>query len=489
MRLDDGVFLKVDSLLSFPGQAPDPASLEQAERALEELLKTISASRIDAPPERDSNENSPTTAGEDYRNESILPFTFEYPTGWYVCHDSAQSPGSLWVLATPFEEDAQISPLDGLPAALRITVIGFARELLGADDELSRAVDLIISSRAAEGAAVNPLGEALLGQAKGRLITYAFPDDSDRLDGILLVAAAEASVLVADFSWAKTLRGRFEPRALEILNTFKLEPKRAQASRSGARGPSFEYPESWSLEGVRTEDDSKAFVLRSADELEFVMRSLVPAELLPMNQVALRDTATAFLVDEMGLVTAAAMDAAPPIAIPGSEAGLYLFVSGPDRSTDVYGFMRGGGIHFCFLDLPKGLQNRSYGLALETMLTLRGPREVSNRPALEHNPQTGRLMRSVVFRHASLDPFDAAGNYVGMDSGQLRLDRDGSYRYTWFESGKPGRDRGQYRISDTELELKPVGDSPPATFGVDVARRRLTSRVDRRIWLACPDLP
>lgn len=476
-RLDEKSMLVLESALSFSGAEPPTLVKNQARKAMLELISGLKVERADDTPAA-TESAAPAGRSGQYRNDTVAPFSFDYPAGWYVAHDDAQSPGSLWVVATPEERTAVSTTLAELATALRVTLVGHSPAMLGAQDELARAVAFVTSARtAADGTKFTVVGDTILGGATGRLLRYGNAEVPQL--GLLLVGAADTTVLVADFEARGGLTGDLEKVALDILDSMRINVERDRlAHPATSPAPGFRYPANWSLETVPVSDASTALVLGAGetDAVEVVMRSVATTEAL--DESRLRSVLARVAAEDLELTTRARLAAASLCAAPMGDLVVHALIASGEGSTDVFAIATPDAVHVCFVDLPGGVAGRDYGLALQTLLSWTDG-------ASEPEDSAADFQRRQVLRHRGFDGFDAAGAARRGSAGRLAFEPDGSVR-----GSMPGPDgsrvvNGRYANKGTGLELYLDGTTIVFARGSDGG---WSDSATGRSWFATPDL-
>lgn len=442
VRIDDDSMLVVESTLAYTGDDPPRKLRAGARNAVLELVRSLEVKQREP-----SQATSSGNGGQEkrrYSNDAIAPFSFEYPSGWYVAHDDVQMPGSLWVIATPEERTAVSGALEDVKTALRVTLVGHVTAMLGAENELDRAVDFVVSGRAAGGSKTfTVVGDTLLGAAKGRLLRYGTAEIPQQ--GLLLVGVAETTVIVAEFLAHDGMTPEIETLAVDMLNSMRLEVERARVDvPASGPSPAFSLPASWTLETVPAPDGSRALVLGSGSGTEVVVRSLATRSAL--DEAALRDVLARVVADDLSLTTRDHLSTAERRHAPLGDIVIHVLVASPDGTTDVYGIATANRVHVCFVDVAGGNAGRDYGLALGSLLTWNADRGAKD----------GRksVPKRVVLRHHAVDSFDAGGHARAATTGRLLLEPDGTL------SGKfPGTDdatavQGRHEMRRNRLVLE-----------------------------------
>lgn len=478
-RIDREAMLALESTLAFPGDEPPPPVKKAARNAVLELIAKLRVERARAEPVAAAETVTPGAKRGEYRNDSVAPFSFAYPAGWYVAHDDVQLPGALWVVATPEERTAVSSTLADVDTALRVTLVGHAPGMLGAADELARAVAFATSARSAtNGTKFTVVGDTLLGAAKGRLLRYGTAEVPQL--GLLLVGAADTTVLVAEFEARGGLTGDLEKTAIDILDSMRLDVDRARTERPAvAPSPGFEYPASWKLETVPVEDSSAALVLGAGetDGVEVVVRSVAVGA--PLDEARLRAVLARVVADDLGLTTRERLTAAPRRAAPMGDVVVHALVATSESATDVFAIAAGDTVHVCFVDTPGGVAGRDYGLALQSLLSW------SCGATAAEAPDDGRFSRRRILRHHGFDAFDDAGAARRPSGGRLAFEPDGTVRGTLPAPDASTAVSGTYTLDGGALRVDADGAAiitlRPADGGwIDAA--------SGRAWFAAPDL-
>ncbi|MCB9834055.1 MAG: hypothetical protein H6807_16460 [Planctomycetes bacterium] len=431
-QLEPGRYLRVVATLYHLDDEPSARLKLVTRRGVEEVCKGLKATRLAAteaertPPQLEVGERRAGSFG----SEKILPFSFDYPLDWYLGYDDVESPGLLWILATPRDEDGFVPPEEDMQVALRVSVFGCVPELIGVDDELERACAFVrddYTARFAKGR-WEQVDEALLGNAKGRVFRYASAIGG-REAGLVLVAVADSGLLIAEYRCRAEDFASREAEGRALLGSFEITPERGRTATKA--GPfSFEAPEGFSVAEVGTEDASRAFVLRRAG-LELFLRSYPLAAGEAPDEAVLRKLAAAYFADTLGLGAALEVERAMPLVLPEVVEGLRHFslldaAASDRRAVDLYAFVKRDALHLAILASKDGLRDHARGRLLEMLCHLEGP---GAEPAPTRMGDNGRLTRRVCLRYFDPRPFADDGRLIGADRGALVLAPDGQALY------------------------------------------------------------
>ncbi len=474
-RLSPGKILLVEQLVTWGDTSPGLEILRAADKALETLARGI----VTKASTGNAESTTPPRAGGPWRtydNDHVLPFSFEVPETWQIIHDEEQLPGSLWVLASPDGETMQKGDWADISTSLDVAVVGCHHGLLGAADPLARAAIMLRGEWAARGRTLEAVSETLVGGAKGRL--FRMNADEDGRSGLVLLAVAPPSTLVASVVWPGEKEDEAAATALDILQSFRADPgPRPRDVESKTLGMTLPVPGGWNAEAVATDDESEAWALTAPSGLELVLRAS-PLEsghpLLDADPPLLRKSAELYFSDEMNLFTSTEVEEGVLAAWESGSSAWQTVRIGKGGSLDAWIGARDGLLLAAILRAPPKASSRERGLAHSVLIDLRGPGtdESPKKPGDSRLRQLG-----MVWVSQRLLPFDAAGRLAPHPTWKLRPGADGVW---WLGTAhaKGSEDSGT-------LNLEVDGLPEPWTLTRD---GRFARDATGRIWWPVPDL-
>ncbi len=488
VNLTDNIFLRLTSLKIFPDATPSEKLNKSEAEAVRDLVGKVKVTE-DEP--REKKAVSRTEVGRAtttdattkiFRNTTSLPFSFAYPDGWYVGSDTVQAPGSLWVIATPFEEQALYSPLDKIEAALRVNLTGFLPELVGVEDGLSIAEDLIKQRYFGnEQIEVEVGNRALFGTAQGRFLSFSPPSSSSAPANQFLVIVVDSTLLVAEFTYPANKKATYEKQAQDILNSFRVEVDRSveEVSKNGIQ---FEYPvNNWLLEEVATQDESVAWSLRS-DDTSLFLRSAALKQGSPISQASFKKACELLVSRELKLTSREVVQDSGTFDLPNCEHTWRCFFFYDSKAHEVYAMIRDGGFHLGIVSTHKGIQGFEVAQALEIFADLKGP---NTKVQALKNSKGMFFPRDRILTSMRAQSFGQDGTFLGQRRDILKLRKDGSMRSAPHEPHHLTHP-GKYTITAGEIAITFDDGKKMRLIEIDNAGRYFSE--DGRVWTFTSDL-
>lgn len=473
--LSPGKFLVVDQLVTWAASAPGPKLTRAADKALQALSKgiVVRASAGNAEPASAPRVGGPQRT---YDNDHVMPFSFEVPESWQIVHDEKQLPGALWVLASPDGETMQKGNWTDVATSLEVTVVGYHHGLLGAVHPLERATVMLREEWAARGRTLEAVSETLVGGAKGRL--FRMKSGRDGRSGLVLLAVAAPSTLIASALWPDDQGEKAAATALDILESFRVAPGPAPRNvNSEALELSVPVPGGWSAEAVATEDDSEAWALTAPSGLELILRAS-PLEsghpLVDADPALLRRSAELYFSKEMGLFSPSEVNEGVLAAWEAGSPAWQTMRIGDGGSLDAFIGVRDGLLLAAILRAPPKVSSRERGLAHAVLAGLHGP-AANEAPKAPGDPRLRQP--GMVWVSQRLLPFDSAGRLAPHPVWELRPGADG----VWWIGATPAKGRED----GGRLTLEVEGLPEPWTLAPDGRSARDSTG---RVWWRVPDL-
>ncbi len=482
VNLADNIFLRLTSLKIFPDATPSKKLNKSEAEAIRDLVAKVKMTEGEprnkkvASRTEESPASSLSATTKIFRNTASMPFSFAYPDGWYVGSDTVQAPGSLWVIATPFEEQALYSPLDKIEAALRVNLTGFLPELVGVEDGLSIAEDLVKQRYFGDEQIEVEVGNrALFGTAQGRFLKFSPPASSSSPASQFLVIVVDSTLLVAEFSYPASKTATYEKQAQDILNSFRVEVDRSveEVEKNGIR---FEYPvNNWELEEVATQDTSVAWNLRS-DDTSLFLRSTPLKQGSPISQASFKKACELLVSRELKLTSQDVVEDSGTFDLPNCQHSWRCFFFYDSKAHEVYAMVRDGGFHLAIVSTHKGVQGFEVAQALEIFAGLEGPNTAVREPK---NNKGMFFPRDRTLTSMTAQAFGRDGTFLGQRRDILKLRKDGSMRSAPHEPHHLTHP-GKYAIAAGEIAITFDDGKKMRLIEIDNAGRYFSE--DGRVW-------